>query len=153
MKVVYPKGIDQAKGTLSTRLETVQIPPPPLDPLEADPYSNYDRKDPTSPWNRYLAHKADEKLSYQKHLGFGQRDFPPGQVLAARRKENAIKKKEKLLKEQEDALLLIEEKKNKKKKHTLQKTSTEERKDIPLDHPIEISKQTSKVTFDLPKES
>ncbi len=54
-------------------------------------FQRFDRNDPNAPWNRYLAHKIDPKLTYQRHLGFKQRIYPPGEVLAARRKENLIK--------------------------------------------------------------
>jgi hypothetical protein len=75
-------------------LEPINIPPPPtaeeINDGQVDLYQRFDRNDPNAPWNRYLAHKIDPKLSYQRHLGFKQRIYPPGEVLAARRKENMI---------------------------------------------------------------
>ena len=101
MKDNYPNGIDEAERCLSTKLEPMVIPPPPTAAEQKegkeDPYSMYDRTDPNGPWNRYLAVKTDEKLAYQKHLGFKARNFPPGEILAARRKENALRKHRELM--------------------------------------------------------
>lgn len=92
MRNRYPKGIDIAKGCTSTKLEPIDIPPPPLNSGEIDYYSKYDRSDPQNPWNRYLEFKKDDRLSYQRHLGFHQRKFAPGQILSARKKENFLQR-------------------------------------------------------------
>ena len=48
--------------------------------------------------------KQDPKLSYQRHLPAKKANATPGEILAARRKENTIKKMEmKLRKQQEEA--------------------------------------------------
>jgi hypothetical protein len=99
MRGRYPKGIDLATGCKSTTLEPVELPtiPPSEDnEVAADLYEKFDRSDPDNPWNRFLVYKMNEKFSYQRHLGFGQKKYPAAQVLAARKKENAIKKVQKL---------------------------------------------------------
>jgi hypothetical protein len=94
MRGRYPRGIDVAKATVSTKLETVVIPPPPINYSEnVDHYAKYDRKDPSNPWNRYLEYKRNpNKFGYQRHLGFSEKKFHPGKILAARKKENFLKK-------------------------------------------------------------
>jgi hypothetical protein len=95
MRNRYPKGIDVAVGATSTKLEPIDIPPPTRNSVSReviDTHSKYDRTDLQSPWNRYLEYKNNDSLAYQRHLGFHERKFAPGQVLAARRKEQFLKK-------------------------------------------------------------
>lgn len=88
MRNRYPRGIDLAKGTNSTKLDHAKV-----DSEKNTEYQKkYDQSDSENPWNRYLDFKHDEKLSYQRHLGFHERKFHPGQVLAARKKENVLQK-------------------------------------------------------------
>jgi hypothetical protein len=114
MRHRYPKGIDVAKGCASTKLEPIDIPAPPTQSSEIDHYSKYDRQDPQNPWNRYLEFKKKDNLSYQRHLGFHQRKFAPGQILAARKKENFLKRIEKTQTDSESEA--VEEKEELKEK-------------------------------------
>lgn len=55
--------------------------------------------------------KQDPKLSYQRHLPAKKANATPGEILAARRKENTIKKmemKQRLLEEKEERLHLTQ---------------------------------------------
>jgi hypothetical protein len=88
----YPKGIDRTPGCVSTKLETIEIPPPPRDVTEPDPYVKYDRDNPQSSWNRYLEYMRRPELKYQRHLHFNETQVTPGQVLAARRNEQLARR-------------------------------------------------------------
>lgn len=83
----YPQGIDRAPRCVSTKLEKIVIPPPPRNIDDDDPYAKYDRENPQSAWNRYLEFTRRPELRYQRHLHFNENKFTPGEVLAARRKE------------------------------------------------------------------
>lgn len=68
-------------------MEKIVIPPPPRNIDDEDPYAKYDRENPQSAWNRYLEFSRRPELRYQRHLHFNENKFTPGEVLAARRKE------------------------------------------------------------------